>query len=472
MISALDVVAFGNDSSPLTVGGNDTAGGAAPSNDTAANGVIQFLDDDLSFPGYIRTTCMVVCVIILGVGVVGNMMVPIVILKSKDMRNSTNIFLMNLSIADLMVLLICTPTVFVEVNSRPETWVLGEELCKAVPFVELTVAHASVLTILAISFERYYAICEPLRAGYVCTKTRAMIICLLAWGLAALFTSPITMISEYTQMDYIDGTKVPVCLTKANTFWPIAFFVTIIGAFFVIPLFVLVVLYTVIAAHLMADPGTSCTDSACNQRARRQVVLMLATVVLSFFVCLLPFRVFTMWIILVPEHTFLDLGLKHYYIILYASRVMVYLNSAVNPILYNLMSSKFRRGFCKLCRSQCGSGGVDDGYDSYDDSSAGGCGVTGCGGRRRRRRGRRRDVFRLRHTGTLTTTLSRSCSGPQTRIADGTAECGNGTRNGSARRHVDVTSTAAAVVTALLGRHRGVKTHLQVDDDHLKESFV
>lgn len=59
---------------------------------------------------------------------------------------------------------------------------------KAVPFVELTVAHASVLTILAISFERYYAICEPLRAGYVCTKTRAMIICLLAWGLAALFT--------------------------------------------------------------------------------------------------------------------------------------------------------------------------------------------------------------------------------------------------------------------------------------------
>jgi hypothetical protein len=29
-----------------------------------------------------------------------------------------------------MVLLICTPTVFVEVNSRPETWVLGEELCE------------------------------------------------------------------------------------------------------------------------------------------------------------------------------------------------------------------------------------------------------------------------------------------------------------------------------------------------------
>jgi hypothetical protein len=59
---------------------------------------------------------------------------------------------------------------------------------KLVPFIELTVAHASVLTILAISFERYYAICEPLKAGYVCTKARALLICLAAWVIAALFT--------------------------------------------------------------------------------------------------------------------------------------------------------------------------------------------------------------------------------------------------------------------------------------------
>jgi hypothetical protein len=64
------------------------------------------------------------------IGVAGNIMVPIVILKTKDMRNSTNIFLMNLSVADLMVLLVCTPTVLVEVNTKPETWVLGEEMCE------------------------------------------------------------------------------------------------------------------------------------------------------------------------------------------------------------------------------------------------------------------------------------------------------------------------------------------------------
>lgn len=82
------------------------------------------------FPSYIRTTSMVFCIIIMCLGVIGNVMVPIVIFKTKDMRNSTNIFLVNLSVADLMVLLVCTPTVLVEVNSRTETWVLGEEMCK------------------------------------------------------------------------------------------------------------------------------------------------------------------------------------------------------------------------------------------------------------------------------------------------------------------------------------------------------
>ncbi|KAK6633052.1 hypothetical protein RUM43_012795 [Polyplax serrata] len=80
------------------------------------------------FPPYIRTTATVICSLIMGIGVLGNIMVPIVIFKSKDMRNSTNVFLMNLSLADLMVLLVCTPTVLVEVNSPPETWVLGEEM--------------------------------------------------------------------------------------------------------------------------------------------------------------------------------------------------------------------------------------------------------------------------------------------------------------------------------------------------------
>jgi len=82
-------------------------------------------------------------------------------------------------------------------------------------------------------------------------------------------------------------------------------------------------------------------------RYRKQVVLMLGTVVLSFFVCLMPFRALTLWIIMGPQEAVLSL--ETYYIILCFCRVMTYINSAINPILYNLMSSKFRDGFLRLC---------------------------------------------------------------------------------------------------------------------------
>ena len=70
---------------------------------------------------------------------------------------------------------------------------------------------------------------------------------------------------------------------------------------------------------------------------------------LSFFVCLMPFRAFTLWIIVAPQEAVFSLSVETYYNILYFCRVMTYLNSAINPILYNIMSSKFRDGFFRLC---------------------------------------------------------------------------------------------------------------------------
>jgi hypothetical protein len=75
---------------------------------------------------------------------------------------------------------------------------------------------------------------------------------------------------------------------------------------------------------------------------------MLGTVVLSFFICLLPFRALTMAVIVFPPEYITSLGVENYYNLVFFCRIMLYLNSAVNPILYNLMSSKFREGFRSL----------------------------------------------------------------------------------------------------------------------------
>ena len=83
-----------------------------------------------SFPLYMRLLATVACLVIFTVGVCGNLLVALVVIKTKYLRNSTNLFLINLSVADLLVLIVCMPTVLIELHSRPETWPLGETMCK------------------------------------------------------------------------------------------------------------------------------------------------------------------------------------------------------------------------------------------------------------------------------------------------------------------------------------------------------
>ena len=220
---------------------------------------------------------------------------------------------------------------------------------KVVPFVETAVAHGSILTILAISFERYYAICKPLKAGYKCTKFRAVVIIACVWALATISTIPTVFISELLEASDLDGALVPVCISQPDTTWKKVYFLATIGAFFWTPLIILLVVYFIITKRLCMDDirGTSLVQHSehLQMKARRQVVFMLAAVVACFFVCLLPFRVLTTWLIFSSPEDIKALGMESYYTILYACRIMLYLNSAVNPVLYNLISSKFRDAF-------------------------------------------------------------------------------------------------------------------------------
>jgi len=315
-------------------------------------------------PAYIAYTSFVLFSLVLAVGVIGNVLVLIVILTSKSMRSSTNLFLLNLSIADLLVLIVCCPNAMIEMYMRTDIWVMGKAMCLLVPFIELTVSHTSVLTILAITVERYYAVCLPLRAGLIWTKNKAGMVCLFSWLISILLTSPMLAIANYK-----DDPINPTCNTNVDPPWTKGFFLSIISLFFWLPLFVLVFLYAIIASHLTANVAVTKhagsttaghiqgqnppqiqgqSEPAAVTRGRRQIVIMLGTVVLFFFACLLPFKVLTMWVVISPYEIFDHINLELYFNILYFCRLMFYINSAINPILYNTMSSRFRDRFRRV----------------------------------------------------------------------------------------------------------------------------
>ncbi|KAF7285863.1 hypothetical protein GWI33_009540 [Rhynchophorus ferrugineus] len=139
--------------------------------------------------------------------------------------------------------------------------------------------------------------------------------------------------------------------------FPCVFFISSVVVFFIFPLAILICIYALIARTLMTHPNnltglqnkSVTVPSQSVIKYRKQVMMMLGTVVLAFFICLLPFRALTLWIIISPAGFNFNIGLETFYNILYFSRIMFHINSAVNPILYNIMSSKFRSGFLKLC---------------------------------------------------------------------------------------------------------------------------
>ena len=120
-------------------------------------------------------------------------------------------------------------------------------MCYLTPFVELSVSNTSILTILAITCERYYAICLPLQANLVCTKSKACITCLVVWICAFGLTAPILTTIEYKTEEGSDT----VCYTQVDSYWQKFYHIFIIIVFFFIPLLILILLYMKIARNLV-----------------------------------------------------------------------------------------------------------------------------------------------------------------------------------------------------------------------------
>lgn len=74
-------------------------------------------------------------IIVFLVGLIGNALVCISVYRNTSMRTVTNYGIVNLAVADFLVILICLPpTVLWDVT---ETWFLGQIMCKVVLYFQV-----------------------------------------------------------------------------------------------------------------------------------------------------------------------------------------------------------------------------------------------------------------------------------------------------------------------------------------------
>ena len=205
---------------------------------------------------------------------------------------------------------------------------------------------ASVLTILVITYDRYRGVCYPLTLRSFWTKLRVPTIVLIVWLLAGAASLPITFIAIYRDSRFFDGTPIKVCRMPINSTWKIAYILGIFVVFFIVILAILCVLIFRMCkkllwhAQFLEDRAEQ--DSERTVTGRRRIVFMLIIVIVTFFLCLLPQRIVGLWIIFADHGALYDLGLEGYLNLITFPRVLMYISSATNPIIYNIMSAKFK----------------------------------------------------------------------------------------------------------------------------------
>ncbi|CAL1536019.1 unnamed protein product, partial [Lymnaea stagnalis] len=314
-----------------------------------------YTSEDLAPPEYMYAYVTVCNVVIFLVGVIGNVMVLLVMVRMRVMRTRVNYFFASLSAADLLVLIVCQPSAMLEFYTR-EQWLLGHFMCKLIPFLEHWSLHASVLTLLLIGFDRYFLICRPQSRP---SPTYTWLPLLPVWILSCFSAIPFIFLTRFDIENRVDGTHAEACVTEANKLHSRIFVAVIFGLTFVLPLVLLIFIYTsVIRALRRLGGGESlCMKGIANKenpeygihpstaRSRRQVTRMMVAIVVLFFVCLMPFKILTMWLTFDPGQNLTDLGYEPYYNLLSISRLVTYINSAGNPVIYAWMSPRFRRAF-------------------------------------------------------------------------------------------------------------------------------
>uniref|UniRef100_A0A1I7X976 Thyrotropin-releasing hormone receptor n=1 Tax=Heterorhabditis bacteriophora TaxID=37862 RepID=A0A1I7X976_HETBA len=235
--------------------------------------------------------------------------------------------------------------------------------CSILTYLPYLAINSSSLSITAFTVERFIGICYPYRARTMCTVKRAKLIIFIIWVFSLIYHLPWMFLASVT----VDSQGRFCDFKLERDQWQYkVLYLGDFSAFYVIPMFLNVVIYAKIAITLsqcgdklkqsvkprgakeqvhntLIVEAREChvTGRRSSAKGRNQVVKMLALVVLIFAICWLPYRA------MVVYNSFAKIQWRpEWYVNL--SKTLIYINCAINPILYNLMSAGFRRAFLSL----------------------------------------------------------------------------------------------------------------------------
>ena len=285
------------------------------------------------------------------VGLLGNSLVIYVVAKFSKMQTPTNIYILNLAIADELFLF---GIPFLITTSAKQRWPFGFVICKIYMIITSLNQFTSSLFLAIMSADRYIAVCHPISSPKFRTTTISMFVSLTAWTISALMIAPISMYATTVEVDCAENCNVffpSVRGISGHTFFTLYTFV--LG--FAIPFMFIFFFYTLVILKLRTVGPEN--KSKEKKKSHRKVTKMVLKVIMVYLFCWLPYWVLQITLIAavykIPHNSF-----KIF--VFFFTSVLSYINSAVNPILYAFLSDNFKKSFIKatVCLIQDNGAGL------------------------------------------------------------------------------------------------------------------
>lgn len=184
------------------------------------------------------------------VGFCGNILVIYVVFKSPKMRTLTNFYLVSLAVSDCLVLVSATLTAIPEQFYYKEQWLYGPVMCSVFVFLQYLGINASALSITAFTIERYIGICHPMKAQTICTTRRAKCIISGLWIFSILYNACWLYLAHCETERLTDEIVIPKCTFRISRDQYSSIYMVDLILFYVIPLIITCVLYTLIGVTL------------------------------------------------------------------------------------------------------------------------------------------------------------------------------------------------------------------------------
>uniref|UniRef100_A0A8C5GLF4 Neurotensin receptor 1 (high affinity) n=1 Tax=Gouania willdenowi TaxID=441366 RepID=A0A8C5GLF4_GOUWI len=319
-------------------------------------------DLDVNTDVFSKAAVTVIYAVLFVVGCVGNSITVYALLTRRSLQNlqsTVHYHLTSLAVSDLLILVLSMPIELYNFIWFHHPWRFGDAVCRGYYFLRDSCSYATALNIASLSVERYMAIIHPFKTKSIMSRSRTKKLISLMWITSFILSTPMVFImGQETRQGENICTVVVSDLTMKTVLQVNAFLS------FVVPMVVISVLNGIIANQLLQmfreaeqDNPTSLNVTVESNRAQslHHGVLVLRAVVIAFVICWLPYHARRLMFCYVSNWSDGLMDFYHYFYML--TNVLFYVSSAINPVLYNLVSATYRqtffsklRYFCLLCR--------------------------------------------------------------------------------------------------------------------------